>query len=178
VKHAASPLLFITGASSGIGQALALRFRAAGWRLALAARREDELRRFVQAQGCAEGDAQVYAADVADAASITAAGRACIERQGVPDAVIANAGRECFIRNLKLARINTETRQRSRGPQAAQRTLERLLSAECLDRYVGATSRQAFHFSDNVDIAMIQRYICAHLLGHCQPVIVSIDTDN
>jgi len=92
VKHAASPLLFITGASSGIGQALALRFRAAGWRLALAARREDELRRFVQAQGCAEGDAQVYAADVADAASITAAGRACIERQGVPDAVIANAG--------------------------------------------------------------------------------------
>ena len=87
-----SPLVFITGASSGIGQALARRFHAAGWRLALAARREDELRRFVLAQSYAERDAQVYAADVADGASITAAGRSCIERQGLPDAVIANAG--------------------------------------------------------------------------------------
>jgi len=87
-----SPLLFITGASSGIGQALAKRFHAAGWRLALVARREDELRRFVHAQSYAEHDAQVYVADVADGGSITAAGRSCLQRQGLPDAVIANAG--------------------------------------------------------------------------------------
>ena len=31
-----APLVFITGASSGIGQALALRYHRAGWRLALA----------------------------------------------------------------------------------------------------------------------------------------------
>jgi len=89
---ATSPLAFITGASSGIGQALARRFRAAGWRLALVARREDELRRFVTAQGYRETEAQLYVADVAEVASITAAGRACIERQGLPDTVIANAG--------------------------------------------------------------------------------------
>jgi NAD(P)-dependent dehydrogenase (short-subunit alcohol dehydrogenase family) len=89
---ARAPLLFITGASSGIGQALARRFRAAGWRLALVARRDHELRRFISAQGWTDDDAQAYAADVADAASITAAGRGCIERQGVPDAVVANAG--------------------------------------------------------------------------------------
>ena len=87
-----SPLVLITGASSGIGQALARRFRAAGWRLALVARREDELRRFVLAQAYSDRDAQIYVADVADGASITAAGRSCIERQGLPDAVIANAG--------------------------------------------------------------------------------------
>ena len=92
MSAAALPLVFITGASSGIGQALARRFHAAGWRLALAARRADELRRFVSAQSYREDDAQVYAADVASAESITAAGRACLDRQGLPDAVIANAG--------------------------------------------------------------------------------------
>jgi NAD(P)-dependent dehydrogenase (short-subunit alcohol dehydrogenase family) len=34
-----APLVFITGASSGIGQALAWRYYQAGWRLALVARR-------------------------------------------------------------------------------------------------------------------------------------------
>jgi NAD(P)-dependent dehydrogenase (short-subunit alcohol dehydrogenase family) len=92
MTEADAPLVFITGASSGIGQALAQRFHAAGWRLALAARRADEMRQFVHAQAYAEHEAQIYAADVADAASITAAGRSCIERQGLPDAVIANAG--------------------------------------------------------------------------------------
>ncbi|HET7526950.1 MAG TPA: SDR family oxidoreductase [Burkholderiaceae bacterium] len=92
MSGAPPPLLFLTGASSGIGQALARRFGAAGWRLALVARRQDELRRFVSSQSYGEDDAQIYVADVADASSITAAGRACIERQGLPDAVIANAG--------------------------------------------------------------------------------------
>ena len=50
MSGANAPLVFITGASSGIGQALAQRFHAAGWRLALAARRVDELRRVVLAQ--------------------------------------------------------------------------------------------------------------------------------
>lgn len=87
-----SPLVFITGASSGIGQALAARFRRAGYRLALVARREAEVRTWAQAQGCSEAEAGVYAADVRDLAAIEAAGRACIAAQGVPDVVIANAG--------------------------------------------------------------------------------------
>ncbi|MGD9835175.1 MAG: SDR family oxidoreductase [Piscinibacter sp.] len=87
-----SPLVFITGASSGIGQALAARFRRAGYRLALVARREAEVRAWAKAQGCSEAEAGVYAADVRDLAAIEAAGRACIAAQGVPDVVIANAG--------------------------------------------------------------------------------------
>ncbi|MFT3663791.1 SDR family oxidoreductase [Piscinibacter sp.] len=86
------PLVFITGASSGIGQALAARYRRAGWRLALVARRDAELRAWTQAQGCAADDAGVYAADVRDIAAVTAAGKACLAAQGVPDVVIANAG--------------------------------------------------------------------------------------
>jgi short-subunit dehydrogenase len=85
-------LVFITGASSGIGQALAWRYHQAGWRLALVARRTGEIESWARAQGLAPDRYAVYGADVADADSIVAAGWACIARQGLPDAVIANAG--------------------------------------------------------------------------------------
>ncbi|HEX6722033.1 MAG TPA: SDR family oxidoreductase [Burkholderiaceae bacterium] len=88
----AAPLAFITGASSGIGQALAAQFHSQGWRLALVARREAELRAWAQAQGFGAPTLQVYAADVRDVASITAVGRTCIEQLGLPQVVVANAG--------------------------------------------------------------------------------------
>jgi short-subunit dehydrogenase len=85
-------LVFITGASSGIGQALAWRYHQAGWRLALAARRTQEIESWARARGLAADRYAVYRADVSDIDSIVAAGRACIAAQGIPDAVIANAG--------------------------------------------------------------------------------------
>lgn len=88
----AAPLVFITGASSGIGQALALRYYRAGYRLALVARREAELQAWAREQGLEAGRWAVYGADVRDIASITGAGRACLAAQGLPDVVIANAG--------------------------------------------------------------------------------------
>ena len=87
-----APLVFITGASSGIGQALALRFAQAGWRLGLVARRGDELQAWVDAQGWDASSARVYAADVRDVNGIVEAGRRCLAEQGLPDAVVANAG--------------------------------------------------------------------------------------
>ena len=86
------PLVFITGASSGIGQALAWRYHQAGWRLGLAARRTGEIEAWARAQGLDAARYAVYAADVADTGSIVAAGQACLARQGVPQVVIANAG--------------------------------------------------------------------------------------
>ena len=88
----AAPLVFITGASSGIGQALATRYAAAGWRLALVARRDAELQAWAAAQGLGPDCAAVYRADVADPDSIIGAANRCIEDQGLPDVVIANAG--------------------------------------------------------------------------------------
>ena len=87
-----APLAFITGASSGIGQALAARYAQAGWRLALVARRTAEMQAWVQAQGLGADRVSVYAADVAQTDSIVAAGQACISAQGLPDVVIACAG--------------------------------------------------------------------------------------
>ena len=85
-------LIFITGASSGIGQALAERCHAEGWHLALVARRADDLRAWAQARGWSAERWRVYPADVADIDSIVAAGQACLAQQGVPDVVVANAG--------------------------------------------------------------------------------------
>lgn len=87
-----APLLFITGASSGIGQAMALEWARRGGRLALVARRGDEMRAWVAAQGWSPERAAVYVADARDMAAMAAAGRACIAAQGLPDVVIASAG--------------------------------------------------------------------------------------
>jgi short-subunit dehydrogenase len=85
-------LVFITGASSGIGQALAARYAQAGWRLALAARRVGEIENWAKAHGLGAERCIAYAADVQQIDSIVGAGQRCIEQQGVPDVVIANAG--------------------------------------------------------------------------------------
>ena len=90
--HMTTPLVFITGASSGIGQALAQRYHQAGFRLALVARRTSEVKTWASAQGISPESYEIYSADVSVTDSIVAAGRDCIARQGVPDVVIANAG--------------------------------------------------------------------------------------
>ena len=85
-------LVFITGASSGIGQALALRFYRAGYCLALVARRTEVMRDWTLTQGMDPARVRIYNADVADMDSIVAVGQQCMLSQGLPDVVIANAG--------------------------------------------------------------------------------------
>jgi len=86
------PLVFITGASSGIGQALALRFYQSGFDLALVARRSELVQDWADAQRIPPQHVRIYKADVADTNSIVAAAAQCIAQQGVPEVVIANAG--------------------------------------------------------------------------------------
>jgi short-subunit dehydrogenase len=87
-----SKLIFITGASSGIGQALAWRFYQAGYSLALVARRVDDIQAWAQSQGLASARYQIYGADVSNIDSIVTASQQCLQQQGVPDVVVANAG--------------------------------------------------------------------------------------
>ena len=87
-----SKLVFITGASSGLGQAMAWRFFQAGYRLALVARRTSVVETWVSAHEISADSYQIYSADVSVPDSIVAAGLACMASQGVPDVVVANAG--------------------------------------------------------------------------------------
>ena len=86
------PLVLITGASSGIGQALALRYYQAGYRLALVARRTDMIKTWVSAHSVSEDSYVIYSADVSERDQIIAACTQCLHTQGLPDIVIANAG--------------------------------------------------------------------------------------
>lgn len=81
--------VFITGASSGIGAALARHYAARGAVLGLLSRREDVLNDLA---ATLPGNHHVYAVDVADAGALLAAGQDFIARAGLPHIVIANAG--------------------------------------------------------------------------------------
>lgn len=85
-------LAFITGASSGLGQALAWRYYQGGYALALVARRTNELKNWISARQISAERYVIYSADVSSIDSIVSAGQACLARQGIPDVVIACAG--------------------------------------------------------------------------------------
>jgi short-subunit dehydrogenase len=109
-----APLVFITGASSGIGQALAVQFLRGGYRLALVARRAAQVEQWLQTVPLPAKDCAVYAADVRSIAAITAAAQACVESQGLPDVVIANAGisvgmDSAVLQDLEVMRSTYET---------------------------------------------------------------------
>ncbi|MDP1051011.1 SDR family NAD(P)-dependent oxidoreductase, partial [Klebsiella quasipneumoniae] len=83
----------MTGASSGIGQALARQYAAQGATIGLVARRVDALQAFVQTLPAAlQSRCHCYAADVRSADSMRDAANAFIATAGLPDVVIANAG--------------------------------------------------------------------------------------
>ena len=82
--------VWITGASSGIGEALAKAFATAGASVILSARREDELRRV---QAACEGDGHlVLPLDVTDYSAIPVAVEAAKQHSGQIDLLINNAG--------------------------------------------------------------------------------------
>lgn len=81
--------VLITGASSGVGAALAQAYAKRGAKLGLVARRSDELEKLAKQL---PSQSIVLTADVRDSASMQSAAAQFIERFGVPDIVIANAG--------------------------------------------------------------------------------------
>lgn len=84
-------IVWITGASSGIGEALAKAFHQAGAKLILSARREDELAR-VQAECGGEPNTRVLPLDMSRGAELPDKARAALQLFGGIDFLVLNAG--------------------------------------------------------------------------------------
>jgi short-subunit dehydrogenase len=85
-------VVFITGASSGIGRALAVELGRRGAWLGLLARRAETLREIVGDVEAAGGRAIALPADVKDAQAVSAAAAQVRQTYGRMDVLIANAG--------------------------------------------------------------------------------------
>ena len=84
--------IMITGAGSGLGREIALRWAHEGWRLALADVNEAGLRETLELAREAGGEGFVQRCDVRDYSQLTALAQACEERFGGIDVIVNNAG--------------------------------------------------------------------------------------
>ncbi len=82
----------VTGASSGIGRALALRLAREGARVALVARREGELEAVASRIRAAGGEALVLPCDVAERDRVAEVASRALEHFGRVDLLVNNAG--------------------------------------------------------------------------------------
>jgi len=81
--------IFITGASSGVGESLTRHYAKSGAQLALVARRADWLERVAAS---ITPRPEIYVCDVRDLAGLKAAAADFMAKHGMPDIVVANAG--------------------------------------------------------------------------------------
>lgn len=82
----------VTGASSGIGAAVARALGALGWSVAMGARRVDRLEELAPGIIAAGGKPFVHVLDVANAGSVDAFFAAVESALGIPDVIVSNAG--------------------------------------------------------------------------------------
>jgi short-subunit dehydrogenase len=84
-------IVWITGASSGIGEALAYRFSEYGCRLILSARREDELQRVKQHCSCPD-KCRILVMDLSDPQQVETTAEKALAQFGYVDILINNGG--------------------------------------------------------------------------------------
>ena len=82
----------VTGASRGLGKAMALALGAAGARLALVSRSADQLSEVAREARAVGAEAEVFPADVGDEKQVLQLGRDVMAKLGAADILINNAG--------------------------------------------------------------------------------------
>ena len=115
----AGKVVFVTGASSGIGAAAARWFAAEGALVAAAARRKDRLEDLVAELQATGAEALAVSCDVTDESSVEAAVEATVRAFGRLDAAFNNAGEgggQRPLHELSLAKFESVLATNLRGP--------------------------------------------------------------
>jgi len=123
--------VLVTGASSGIGAAVAQAFGALGWAVAMGARRVDRLQDVAQAVTAAGGRPFAHYLDVTKADAIDAFFAATEAALGPVEVVVSNAGIGIpgALHELSVADIETELATNLLGPMlVARRALPSMLA--------------------------------------------------
>ncbi len=84
--------VWITGASSGLGRALALKMASEGWRVAASARSQDQLQAVAALASAFPGSIEAFPLDVTDRDAVQETVARILEDFGPPDLVVLNAG--------------------------------------------------------------------------------------
>jgi len=108
----------VTGASSGIGAAIARAFGARGWSVALGARRADRLESVAREVESAGGRALAHTLDVREPVSVDAFFAATESAFGPADLVVSNAGlgRPGLLHEIDIDEIRLEIETNLLGP--------------------------------------------------------------
>ncbi len=139
----------VTGASAGLGAAIALEMAALGWKLAIGARRADRLEETAEkarAQGAAEVHAGVL--DVTDDASVERFFEASEKALGTADVIVNNAGASRFhwLEETDTRWLRSEVETNLIGPMlVTHRALAPLLAAKAVGDVVMVSSDAARH---------------------------------
>ncbi len=104
MKDLSERVVFVTGASRGIGKAVAQRCAAAGATV-VACARDDHAQPVVDEIAASGGTAIAQSLEVTDAVSVTEAVRAIVDRYGQIDIVVNNAG---IVRDQLMMRMKRE----------------------------------------------------------------------
>jgi NAD(P)-dependent dehydrogenase (short-subunit alcohol dehydrogenase family) len=116
-------MAIVTGASSGIGRAIALAFAALGWRVAIGARRTDKLEEVAGEIRDRGGQVVVHALDVTEPASIGAFFAGAEDALGPVDVLVNNAGMATpgWLDRVPVEAIEREVATNLLGPILASR---------------------------------------------------------
>jgi short-subunit dehydrogenase len=134
----AAKLVLITGASSGIGEALAKRYGRAGAHVLLLARNAERLAAVADAIKRDGGTASAYVIDLADADAIEGTGATIARQVGTPDILINNAGAGLWLPFIRTTA--KEARTMIEVPYLAAFNLTRAFLPLMLSRRSGAVA--------------------------------------
>ena len=99
------PAVVVTGAGSGVGRAVALKFAAEGWQVAVVGRRDAALAETI-GLGAADGRLRAFRCDVSVPEEVAAMGAAVLEAFGQVDVLVNSAGINVQQRSLEALSVD------------------------------------------------------------------------